>query len=696
MTPIRTLLVANRGEIAVRVLRTARAMGMTTVAVFSDADADAPHVALADRAVRLPGVSPADTYLRGDLLVDAARRTGADAVHPGYGFLSENAAFARQVTDAGLNFVGPSADVVAAMGSKIGSKTQMAAAGVPVLPGANVDGAANLAELGAGVGYPLLVKASAGGGGRGMRIVSGPATLAEAVDGARREATSAFGDGTLLLERYVVDPRHIEVQIVGDRFGTVVHLFERECSIQRRFQKVIEEAPSPVVTPELRERLGAAATAAGRALGYVGVGTVEFVLDAAGDFFFLEVNTRLQVEHPVTELVTGLDLVEVQLQVAQGEPLAAAVTGARLHGHAIEARLYAEDPLREFVPTTGRLRAFSIPDTVRTDAGFRAGQVVSPYYDALLAKVVAGGATRAEAAANLAAALQGSRVHGVRTNRDLLAAVLSEPEFLAGVTDTGYLDRHPPADLLDRAVDHGDDAAFAAVTALRAHRRGQSRVQVAVTAGWRNVVSADPRVRLRIGDGEPVTVRTRGVGAEVEVWVDDRPLGRVRTAAVVQPGETAGDGVPTTAGTGAADYRVSVERDGVRRSFRVALDGDHLDVDWPGGSVDLTLVDPLPAPAAADVAGSLNAPTPGLVVRVEATAGQPVRAGQALLVVEAMKMEHTVRAPHDGVLESVLVAVGEQVDGGQRLAVLTDQPRATDQARVTGATGPTHHEGVRP
>ncbi|MCW2812384.1 MAG: acetyl/propionyl-CoA carboxylase subuit alpha [Friedmanniella sp.] len=666
MSPIRTLLVANRGEIACRVLRTARGMGIGTVAVFSDADVDAPHVAQADRAVRLPGVSPADTYLRGDLLVAAARRTGADAVHPGYGFLSENAAFARQVGDAGLTFVGPAPDVIAAMGSKIRAKALMTAAGVPVLPGATVGEAtdpAGLAALGAGVGYPLLVKASAGGGGRGMRIVTGPAGLVEAVAGARREAASAFGDDTVFLERYLLDPRHIEVQIFGDQAGTVLHLFERECSVQRRFQKVIEEAPSPAVGPELRERLGAAATAAGRALGYVGAGTVEFVLDAAGDFFFLEVNTRLQVEHPVTELVTGLDLVRLQLLVAQGDPLPPEVTGARLAGHAIEARLYAEDPLHDFLPTTGRLRAFAVPDTVRTDAGFRAGQTVTPYYDALLAKVVAVGPTRAEAAATLAAALRDSRLHGVRTNRDLLVAVLSEPEFLAGGTDTGYLDRHPPADLLKEPVDRWDEAAVAAVLALRADRRRQASVQVAVTAGWRNVVSGDPTVRLRAG-GDPMAVRTRGTGEEVEVWVDGRPLGLV--GATVH-------GVP-----GADSYRVSLERDGLRQGFLVTVDDDHLDVHGPAGSVDLIWVDPLPAPAAADVAGSLLAPMPGLVVRVETAAGQPVQAGQALLVVEAMKMEHTVRAPHAGVLEAVLVAVGEQVDVGQRLVVLGESAEGHD------------------
>jgi propionyl-CoA carboxylase alpha chain len=653
---IQTLLVANRGEIACRVLATARRMGIRTVAVFSDADAEAPHVAQADVAVRLPGVTATDTYLRGELIIAAARRTGAEAVHPGYGFLSENASFARQVQEAQLIFVGPSPEVIAAMGSKIRAKELMAAAGVPVLPGATVCGDAALETLAADVGYPLLVKASAGGGGRGMRIVLEPSALPEAVRSARREAGSAFGDDTVFLERFLPDPRHVEVQIFGDAFGTVVHLGERECSVQRRFQKVLEEAPSPAVGPELRDRLGAAATAAGRALGYVGAGTVEFVLDAAGQFHFLEVNTRLQVEHPVTELVTGLDLVRLQLLVAQGEPLPAEAVAARLSGHAIEVRLYAEDPTNDFLPTSGRLRDFSLPGTVRVDAGVVVGQRVGTHYDALLAKVVAHAPTRGEAARVLAAALRSSRIHGVRTNRDLLVGILTEPEFLAGATDTGFLDRHPPGSLMTRAAGSLDEAAAAAVLALHTHRRRLATVQTAVTAGWRNVVSADPLVRLATGNGAVLDVRYRVADDGVELRIDDRPLG----ASVL--------GGVTSVGSG--HYQVVLERDGLRQTFVVGVDPPHLDVSSPTGSVELVEVDPLPAPAAAGVEGSLTAPMPGLVIRTEVEPGQEVRAGQPVLVLEAMKMEHTVRAPHDGVVEAVLVEVGHQVVLGQLLAVL--------------------------
>jgi propionyl-CoA carboxylase alpha chain len=653
---IQTLLVANRGEIACRVLATARRMGIRTVAVFSDADAEAPHVAQADAAVRLPGVTATDTYLRGELIIAAAQRTGAEAVHPGYGFLSENASFARQVEEAQLIFVGPSPEVIAAMGSKIRAKELMAAAGVPVLPGATVCGDVALETLAADVGYPLLVKASAGGGGRGMRIVREPSGLLEAVTSARREAGSAFGDDTVFLERFLPDPRHVEVQIFGDAFGTVVHLGERECSVQRRFQKVLEEAPSPAVDPELRDRLGAAATAAGRALGYVGAGTVEFVLDAAGQFHFLEVNTRLQVEHPVTELVTGLDLVRLQLLVAQGEPLPAEAIAARFAGHAIEVRLYAEDPTNGFLPTSGRLRDFSLPGTVRVDAGVVAGQRVGTHYDALLAKVVAHAPTRGEAAGVLAAALRSSRIHGVRTNRDLLVGILTEPEFLAGGTDTGFLDRHPPPSLTSRPGGPLDEAAAAAVLALHTHRRLLATVQTAVTAGWRNVVSADPLVRLAIGNGAVLDVRYRVADNRVELRVDDRPLG----ASVL------GD----VTSIGSARYRVVLERDGLRQAFVVGVDPPHLDVSSPTGSVELVEVDPLPAPAAAEVEGSLVAPMPGLVIRTEVEPGQEVRAGQPVLVLEAMKMEHTVRAPHDGAVEAVLVEVGDQVVLGQLLAVL--------------------------
>ena len=397
--PITRLLIANRGEIAARIIRSAHALGLATVAVYSDPDAEAPYVTQADEAVRLPGAVPAHTYLRGEAIIAAAAAAGADAVHPGYGFLSENAAFARACAGAGLNFVGPAPETIEAMGDKVRAKAIMAKADVPVLPSATVTDTTDLPAAGAAVGYPLLVKAAFGGGGRGMRLVTGPAELAEAVGSARREAASAFGDGTVFLERYVTDPRHVEVQILGDTHGDVVHLFERECSIQRRYQKIVEECPSPAVDDDLRDALTGAAVAAGWAIGYTGAGTVEFVLDRDGGFYFLEMNTRLQVEHPVTEEVTGLDLVELQLRIAEGEPLPPQVRAARISGHAIEVRLYAEDVPAGFVPATGTLHRFRIPAAagIRVDTGFRDGSVVSPYYDAMLAKVIAHARTRAAA-----------------------------------------------------------------------------------------------------------------------------------------------------------------------------------------------------------------------------------------------------------------------------------------------------------
>jgi len=442
---ISKLLIANRGEIAARVIRTAHALGLATVAVYSDPDADAPYVTLADEAVRLPGAAPADTYLRGDLLIAAATHTQADAVHPGYGFLSENAAFARACAAAGLIFVGPAPATITAMGDKVAAKAMMAAAGVPVLPSITVDATGEHQDAAAQVGFPLLVKAAFGGGGRGMRLVDDPAQLEEAVKSARREAAAAFGDGTVFLERYIPDPRHIEVQILGDAHGDVIHLFERECSIQRRYQKIIEEAPSPAVDGELRQALTEAAVTAGRAVGYTGAGTVEFVLDRDGSFYFLEMNTRLQVEHPVTEEITGLDLVELQLRIAEGEPLPPEARQAAIGGHAIEVRLYAEDVPAGFLPVTGTLHRFAIPSGpgLRVDAGYQDGSEISPHYDAMLAKVIARGRTRADAARRLARALQTAEIHGVTTNRDLLAGILREPDFLAGATDTGYLTRHP-------------------------------------------------------------------------------------------------------------------------------------------------------------------------------------------------------------------------------------------------------------
>jgi propionyl-CoA carboxylase alpha chain len=609
---IERLLVANRGEIACRIFRTCRALGIGTVAVYSDADVDSPHVRLADRAVRLPGVTPADTYLRGDLLVDAARRAGADAVHPGYGFLSENAAFAGAVALAGLTWVGPPARAIAAMGSKVSAKRTVAGAGVPTL--STVDSAAVTR-------FPVLVKASAGGGGRGMRIVRDPAGLAEALASARREAAAAFGDGTVFCEPYLERARHVEVQILADTHGTVLALGERECSIQRRHQKLVEESPSPAVSPGLRRMLCEAAIAAARSVGYVNAGTVEFLVGPDGAFFFLEMNTRLQVEHPVTECVTGLDLVRLQLLVAEGGTLA---DPPEPQGHAIEVRLVAEDPGNGWLPRTGVLHRFEMPSGpgLRHDAGVATGTEVGVHYDPLLAKVIAWAPTRREAARTLADALLRSRIHGVVTNRDLLVRVLREADFLAGDTDTGYLDRHP--DVFAPLVSTVDSHALAAALAGAAARSGP------FPAGWRNV--GPRRQRVEYADGVVVSY---------------------------QAGEH----------EAGPDHAV-IEADGVRQRFDVHRVGDVSYVDGPDGSVALTELPRFPLPETGTAEGSLTAPLPGAVGRVAVCTGQRVGKGDLLLTLEAMKLEHPVLAPHAGTVAEMLVAQGEQVERGTVLAVI--------------------------
>ncbi|MGE5135945.1 MAG: biotin carboxylase N-terminal domain-containing protein [Gemmatimonadota bacterium] len=657
MPVISKLLVAGRGEIALRIMRTARELDIATVAVYSDPDEGEPFAAAADEAVRLPGAAPADTYLRGDAIIAAARATGAQAIHPGYGFLSENAGFARDCAAAGLIFVGPSPEAIEAMGSKVAAKEVMAAAGVPVLPGLTVPagGAAApgaLAEAAAGIGYPLLVKAAFGGGGRGMRIVDRPDELAEAVASASREAASAFGDGTVFLERYIQRPRHVELQIIGDSHGTVAHLFERECSIQRRYQKIIEEAPSPAVDEDLRERLTGAALTAGRAIGYCGAGTVEFVLEeTTGSFWFLEMNTRLQVEHPVTELITGLDLVAVQLAVAEGQPLPPSVTQARISGHAIEARLYAEDPTAGYHPATGTVHRFAVPGLpgVRVDAGIADGSVVGTRYDPMLAKIIAHGATRGQACRRLARALAEARVHGVTTNRDLLAAILREPEFRAGQTDTGYLTRHDPAELGAPPGGAATDLhAAAAALAGQAARRAAAPVLGTVPSGWRNVA----------GDGQVIVYE--GAAGQLEVRYQ---LGRHGTRIAVNGRELPGVTVHR-----AAPGEVDLTAGGVRRRVSVHQVGAVAYVDSPLGSSVLTEVPRFPQPEPLMDPGSLLAPMPGTVVRIAVEPGEMVAAGTPVVVIEAMKMEHAVRAPAAGVVAEVGVQVGQAVDTGTPLA----------------------------
>jgi propionyl-CoA carboxylase alpha chain len=668
---IRKLLVANRGEIASRVFRTCRAMDIGCVAVYSDADGALPFVADADEAVHLPGNTPAETYLRADLLIEAARRTGADAIHPGYGFLSENAGFARQCAAAGITFVGPTPAAIDAMGSKIAAKELMRQAGVPVLPGAVFDSdsepdAGQLKAAAAEIGTPVLVKAAFGGGGRGMRIVHGVDELVDAVASARREAASAFGNGTVFLERFVESPRHIEVQIVGDQAGTVVHLFERECSIQRRYQKIIEEAPSPVVDDSLRAQLCQAAVTAGQAIGYVGAGTVEFVLDASGRFYFLEVNTRLQVEHPVTELITGIDLVKLQLDIAAGAPIPDEVSQARISGHAIEARLYAEDAAAGYLPTSGDVHTFEFPGTdftgtdftgtggLRVDAGFASGTRVSTFYDSMLAKVIGFGATRDDARRRLAGSLSRARLHGVTTNRDLLVAILREDEFAAGAIDTGYLERHPYDELVPA---RGEDAlavhALAAALADQAARRGQAPVLAGLPSGFRNNPSA-PQTASYEQHGTPVEVTYRFDRDGLTATVAGKPV----------PGATVLSATPA---------RVDLVCAGIRRIVDVTRIGATAYVDSPLGHDALAEVERFPDPSAAAHAGSLLAPMPGTVVRIAVAAGDSVAAGSAIITIEAMKMEHTIRTPAAGVVTDLPVPLGAQVDSGTVLAVVEEE-----------------------
>jgi acetyl-CoA/propionyl-CoA carboxylase, biotin carboxylase, biotin carboxyl carrier protein len=641
-----SVLVANRGEIAVRVIRTLRTLGIRSVGVFSDADAGAPHTRLADDAIRIGPASAADSYLAVDRVVAAARSAGAQAVHPGYGFLAENAGFARACADAGVVFVGPPADAIEAMGDKIAAKRLAVDAGAPVVPGVHEPGMtdAQLTAAAPQVGYPLLVKAVAGGGGKGMRVVGEEGGLAEAIAAARREAAGAFGDDALLLERYVDAPRHIEIQVLADAHGTVVHLGERECSLQRRHQKIVEEAPSPVLDETGRARMGEAAVGIARAVGYTGAGTVEF-LWSAGEFFFLEMNTRLQVEHPVTEAVYGLDLVEWQLRVAAGEKLSLDPERLTPRGHAIEARVYAEDPARGFLPTGGRILVLREPHArARVDSGVAEGMTVGSHYDPMLAKVIAHGADRAEALHRLDAALAQYTLLGVTTNVAFLRALLGEDAVRAGDLDTGLVDRRAP-ELAELGVP--DDVLAAAALARLAELEpppGAAADPFALPGGWRIGEHAWERWRLQPLGGEPFEVATRGRAAAAEVRI--------------------GEGDPQPVTVALVDDGLEVVYAGERRVYAYAVDGDVAWLGRDGCAWALREQEQLAAARHADVAapgGPLVAPMPGTVAAVHVAAGDEVSAGQALVVVEAMKMEHPVVAAADGTVSAVHVKVGDQV-----------------------------------
>ena len=633
-----TLLVANRGEIARRIFRTARAMGMRCVAVYVDADAGAPFVVEADEAVRL-----ANGYLDGAEIIAAAATAGADAIHPGYGFLAENAGFAADVIAAGIHWVGPSPEAIEAMGDKLAAKRLAEHAGVPTLPSSD-DPTADKE-----VGYPLLVKAAAGGGGKGMRVVNDAADLEEAVAAAKREALGGFGDDRVFLERYVARSRHVEIQILGDAHGNLVHLGERECSIQRRHQKIIEESPSPVVDDAMRAAMGDAALRLAGELGYQSAGTVEFLVDDdTREFFFLEVNTRLQVEHPVTEEVTGIDLVREQLRVAAGEPLAFTQDDITFTGHAIEARLYAEDPAAGFLPATGTVAAFepAAQPPVRWDSGVETGSVVGTSFDPMLAKVVAHGPTRAEAAGRLALALERLHLGGLVTNRDFLAAVLRNEAFLAGDTTTDFIDRVKPATGLD--VDLERVAAIAALW-LQGSNRANALVLETMPSGWRNARLPAQQVALRHGDDEVVVRYSRQRDGSFKL--DEDRVAHVHAW---------------------ADNEIDIEVDGRRTRSRITRAGDVLYVQVPGGTVELHVVPRFTVPGAAGPAGGFVAPMPGVVLDVRVNAGDHVTKGQTLVVLEAMKMEHHMNAPEDGVVAEVRVHQGQQVENGALLLVFEE------------------------
>jgi 3-methylcrotonyl-CoA carboxylase alpha subunit len=658
----RKILVANRGEIACRVIATARRMGIRTVAVFSDADADARHVRLADAARRIGPAQARDSYLSSAAILEAARATGAEAIHPGYGFLSENAAFATACKAAGVVFIGPSAEAIAAMGDKSAAKTLMEKAGVPLVPGyhgTNQD-AAFLAAQAAKIGFPVLIKAAAGGGGRGMRIVAKPDAFDTALAGAKREAAAAFGDDRVLIERYLEQPRHIEVQVFGDSLGGIVHLFERDCSVQRRHQKVLEEAPAPGMTQARRSEMGAAAVAAADAIAYTGAGTVEFIAEQDGRFYFMEMNTRLQVEHPVTEMVTGLDLVEWQLRVAAGEALPCTQAELSIRGHAIEARIYAEDPARDFLPQTGRIAhlAFPAPSaTVRIDTGVDAGAEISPYYDPMIAKLIVWGADRNAALAQLRDALGEVEIAGPRTNVEFLGRVAASAAFSQATLDTGLIERNRDV-LFPPAAGTPRDALATAAYAELAHEAHAARVQTRASGdphspwhhvdGWR--LNADSHHDFAFLEGDVAhTVRVRFLPAGMRIEIDGK--------------DHALDGEQL------ADDRLMVRLDDATFKARAVRDGELWHLFSGGAYRKLALRDELHGLDEDVASGSLAAPMPGKVIAVMVKAGEHVAKGTPLLVLEAMKMEHTIAAPADGLVKDVRCAPGEQVVEGFELIV---------------------------
>ena len=664
------ILIANRGEIACRIITTARKMGIATVAVYSDADAQARHVRVCDEAVHVGGNAPRDSYLQWQRIIDAALATGAQAIHPGYGFLSENEDFANACAKSGLVFIGPPASAIAAMGSKSAAKTLMEKAGVPLVPGyhGNNNEPAFLAAEAARMGYPVLIKASAGGGGKGMRRVDKPADFIESLASCQREAQSSFGDSHVLVERYVTRPRHIEIQVFGDTQGQCVYLFERDCSVQRRHQKVLEEAPAPGMSAERRAEMGAAAVAAAKAVGYVGAGTVEFIAEPSDDgdlrFYFMEMNTRLQVEHPVTEAITGLDLVEWQLRVASGQPLPLRQDQLLMRGHAIEARICAENPDANFLPATGTLNVARWPQHVsfersdelpRVDSGVREGDAISPHYDSMIAKLIVWGEDRAQALARLAAALDATHIMGLNTNVAFLRRVVASHAFATADLDTALIERERPA--LFEAAPLPDEIAAAGVAAhLLAHEAMLENADPwSRRDGWRLHGGAHRRLSLdRAGTLlTPTLVRLHDGATVLQLGGQRWPL----------------------KSTPLGDGRFDVHLGSQRLTLSVYAHGERYAVFAAQGSAVLSDYDPIAHAAdGAAEGGRLTAPMPGKVVSFLAKAGDKVQRGQALAVMEAMKMEHTISAPHDGVVEELLYGVGDQVAEGGELLRLKSVP----------------------
>ena len=649
-----TLLIANRGEIACRVIRTARAMGLCTVAVYSEADRDALHVAMADDAVLIGPARARDSYLNIDRILEAAQKTGAEAVHPGYGFLSENADFARRCAEAGIVFVGPTAEMMEAMGSKSGSKMLMEKAGVPLVPGYHGDAQddATLAKAAEKAGFPVLVKASAGGGGRGMRVVRAAHELAAAVVSAKREALAAFGDDRMLIEKYVDTPRHIEVQIVGDSHGNLVSLFERECTLQRRHQKVIEEAPSPTLSAAQREAVCAAARKAAGAVNYVGAGTIEFVSNGK-EFFFIEMNTRLQVEHPVTELITGVDLVEWQLRVAFGETLPLSQDQIKLNGHAVEARVYAENPNKNFMPSVGSLRTWRTPDAVdglRIDAGYGEGKTVSPNYDAMLAKVIAWAPTRDLAISRLNRGLEETDIRGVVTNIPFLSALITHPDVRANAIDTGFIERElsklTPEQPALSELELG--AAVAAILSAEDAAAASDAHSPWRSSGWTAVGSRQRRFVFRQGTVEYAVNLRYGRGASV-LAIDGREI-----AFSYSPSSRGG---------------IDLVLDGVKRHVAGLLDGREVYVRTQNGRFEVHWVDPFGTEDEEQAgADRVVAPLPGTVVALLVEVGAKVEKGAPILTLEVMKMEQTLRAPFAGIVKQLKCKVGDIVQEGVELA----------------------------